>query len=75
MGTQYFTLEHETLEILNEFPILKDVSTKNHFGLERAHTDGETLLQTLQSLKYSEDEIRHIFRRLNLEVDKFLSKE
>ncbi|MFP4402315.1 MAG: hypothetical protein ACLFPL_03705 [Candidatus Nanoarchaeia archaeon] len=74
MGTQYFTLEHETLEILNEFPILKDVSLRNHYGLEEVGQEGETLAQTLALHKYSDEEKVIILRKLNTELEKLYSK-
>lgn len=74
MATTYFTLDHETLEILNEFPILRSLSEKYHFGLERVEEDGKTLLESLQALQYSDDEIQFILRRMNQEIERIYKK-
>ena len=74
MATQYFTLEHETLEILNEFPILKDVSLRYHYGLEDVKEEGETLRQTLGLHNYSDEEIMIILRKLNMELEREYSR-
>lgn len=70
MGSSYFTLNHETTEILNEFPILRDLSHRHHFGLEKVAEDGKTLLESLQELNYTQDEINFILRRMNQELDR-----
>ena len=70
MGSSYFTLHHETLEILNEFPVLRELSHKHHFGLEKVSEDGKTLLESLQELNYTQDEINFILRRMNQELDR-----
>lgn len=70
MTQTYFTLNHETTEILNQFPVLKDLSQKNEYGLEEIQEDTETLLQTLQNHKFSENEINVILRKMYLELDR-----
>ena len=70
MMSEYFSLDHETSEILNQFPILKELSKEMEYGLENSENSGETLLETLQKYHFSEDEIKIILRKLYKELDK-----
>jgi hypothetical protein len=74
MVIQYFTLEHETLEILNEFPILKEISSRYEYGLEDVSQEGETLAKTLELHNYTAEEVSIILRKLNTELEKLYAK-
>ena len=70
MVSEHFSINHETHSILSQFPVLKELSERNEYGLEEAKNDDETLLETLKSHKYSDDEIKIILRKMHAEVDR-----
>lgn len=70
MVSEYFSLQHETSEILNQFPVLKDLSDKMEYGLEDLGNEHETLFETLQRHHFSDDEIKIILRKMYHEVDR-----
>lgn len=74
MASEYFSLSHETTEILSQFPVLKEFSQKQEYGLEEIESDNETLLETLQKHHFSKDEISIILRKMYKELDKLYSQ-
>ena len=70
MESEYFSENHETLEIFNQYPILVEMSKKYEFGLEEDLKEHETLIETLKRKKFDSDEIDVIIRKMIHELDK-----
>lgn len=70
MVSEYFSLSHETNEILSQFPVLKEFSSKMEYGLDEVESDDETLLETLEKHNFSENEISIILRKMYKELDR-----
>ena len=73
MVVEYFSMEHETSQVLSQFPTLVQFSHDHEYGLDDSDVpEDEILFDTLKRKKFSDKEIRVILRQLYQEVDRAL---